>query len=134
MNFRVSILPTLAVLLLGCSSPEIIDDAQVCVSTDELDGQLRLIVDASGNACAADHKGASFECTITTDGFDAHVETVFQDGKDPNDACIGPIMTTCEVLVEPGTYTIEFDGEEVVIVVPDGDQACFAGALGDTEG
>jgi hypothetical protein len=31
-------------------------------------------------------------------------------------------------------YTLEFAGEERMILVPGGERTCFSGALGDTEG
>jgi hypothetical protein len=134
MHCRSFTLIALSVFTLGCPSPEVIDQGSACVSTYELDGQQRLLVEANSGDCASDHKGASFECTITSDGMTAHIETVFQDGKDPNAACPGPLETSCEIDVEPGTYTLEFAGEQRMIVVPDGEQTCFSSALGETEG
>jgi hypothetical protein len=137
MNYRLSILLALApsVLVLGCTSPdEVIDYGTACVSTHEVGGQQRLLVEASSGDCASDHKGASFECTVVTDGLTAHIETVFQDGKDPNSGCAGPLETTCEVDVEPGTYMLEFGGEQRMILVPGGERTCFGDPLGDTEG
>jgi len=124
---------TIVALLLGCQQyPEIIDGERVCVSVEELDGQYRLFVEANSGDCAADHKGASLECTISVDAQHAHIETIFQDGKDPDDACAGPLETTCEVDVEPGTYTLEYAGEQHEIVVPAGERTCIPGG-GDGE-
>ena len=103
---------TLLALLVGCTNPEEIDYGAVCVTAEQSGDQHRLVVEASSRDCASDHKGASFECTISADGNTAHIETVFQDGKDPNAACFGPLLTTCEVEVEPGTYTLEFADEQ----------------------
>ena len=112
-------------LSLACHRyPEIIDDADVCVTAIEADGEHTLFVEAQSNGCEVDHKGASLECTISVDGSTAHIQTVFQDGKDPDHSCPGPLMTSCEVTVEPGSYTLEFDGEQLPIVVPGG-EACF---------
>jgi len=120
-------------LSLACQRyPEIIDDAQVCVTPIEDDGQHTLLVEAQSNGREADHKGASLECTISVDGSTAHIQTVFQDGKDPDHSCQGPLMTICEVTVEPGSYTLEFGGEQLPIVVPGGEQACF-GSNFDTD-
>jgi hypothetical protein len=135
MNMRLTTLPALAVLLLGCSPfEEVVDYGSACVSTEEVAGQQRLIVQASSADCASDHEGASFECTITVEGNTAHIETVFQEGKDPNSACADPLETTCEVDVEPGTYTLSFRDEQQMITVPGGEQTCFGNQLGETEG
>jgi hypothetical protein len=124
---------TFATLLLGCQQyPEIIDEDRVCVSVQEVDGQLRLFVEADSGGCAADHEGASLECTISVDGQLAHIETVFQDGKDPDDSCAGPLETTCAVDVEPGTYTVEYADEQYDLVVPGGERICIPGG-GDGE-
>jgi hypothetical protein len=60
------------------------------------------------------------------DGSTAHIQTVFQDGKDPDDSCRGPLETSCEVSVEPGSYIHAFDGDDRSIVVPGGEPACFS--------
>jgi hypothetical protein len=99
------------------------------VYTLEENGQSRLRVRARGYDCASDHKGAYLKCTITVDGFSAHIETVFKDGKDPNHACASPVEGTCEVVVEPGDYTLDFADEEQVLSVPDGVHVCFGGAV-----
>src|SRR5690606_28748946 len=98
------------------------------------DGQYRLLVEVdSGNQCARDHKGASLECTITVDEQLVHIETVFQDGKDPNDGCAGPLETTCTVDLEPETYTIEYADEQYGYFVPGGQRFCIGGAGYDDE-
>ena len=123
------------VVLVGCQQyPEISDYGQLCVSAQEVDGEHRLVVDANSGDCAGDHEGASFECSITADGLVAQVETVFQDGKDPNDACNGALETTCEVTVEAGTYTIEFAGEQRALIVPGGEPTCFPEGSSGTDG
>jgi hypothetical protein len=113
-------------LTLGCY-PEEFNEGGVCVSSETRGDQLLLVVEASSRDCASDHKGANFECSITTDGATATVKTVFEDGKDPNDACAGPLRTTCEVVVEAGSYTIEFADEQGLIMVPDGTPLCLGG-------
>lgn len=122
MTYRF--LPTATLLLLAaCTNyPEIEDSANVCVYAE---GQDRLVAYAQINNCAGDHKGAYLKCTITVDGQNALIETVFKDGKDPNHGCVGPIEGTCEAVVPPGDYTLEFDGDERMIVVPGGTHVCF---------
>lgn len=119
-------------LSLACHRyPEVIDYAAVCVSAIEVDGQHKLFVEADSFGCEADHKGASLECTISVDGSTAHIQTVLQDGKDPDHSCQGALETTCEVTVEPGDYTLEFGDDHLPIVVPGG-EACFSYDM-DTE-
>lgn len=133
---RHLLLSLAALLPLGCSYPETIDEDVVCVSIQALGGdQYRLLVEAqSGDHCAADHKGASLECTITVDDQLAHIETVFQDGKDPNDACAGPLETSCSVDVEAATYTLEYAGDQIGYFVPGGERVCIGGAWNDETG
>lgn len=109
---RLVISFALAAVSLGCQYPEVVDQDGVCVSI----------------------QGASLECTITVDGQLAHIETVFQDGKDPNDGCAGPLETTCVVDVEPGTYTIEYADEQIGFFVPGGQRFCIGGAGNDETG
>jgi hypothetical protein len=131
---RRLVLSFIPLVLLGCQYPEVIDEDRVCVSIQEVEGQYRLFVEAeSGDYCAADHKGASLECTITVDGQLAHIETVFQDGKDPNDGCAGPLETTCVVDVEPGTYTIEYADEQIGFFVPGGQRFCVGSGGSEAE-
>lgn len=125
----------LVTLLLGCQQyPEISDYGVVCVTAEQSGDQHRLVVEASSADCASDHEGASFECSITTDGFAAHIGTVFQDGKDPNDACASALETICEIEVEPGTYTLQFAGEEYELEVPSQNRVCIPGGGSGTEG
>ena len=132
MKLRLHRLIGLLGLSLACNRyPEIIDDAAVCVTAVEVGGQHKLFVEADSFGCQADHKGASLECTISVDGSTARIRTVLQDGKDPDHSCAGPLETSCEVTVEPGSYTLEFDGEQLPIVVPGG-EACFSYDM-DTE-
>ena len=61
------------------------------------------------------------------DGDVAHIETLFQDGKDPNDACADQLKTTCQIEVEPGKYMIEFAGEDLYgLDVPSDEELCLA--------
>ncbi|HLT36831.1 MAG TPA: hypothetical protein VK034_11105 [Enhygromyxa sp.] len=123
-----------AALSIGCQYPELVDHGYVCVSTAEIDGQHRLTVAVqSEDSCVADYKGASLECTVGVDGSSVAIMTIFKDGKDPDSGCLGPLETRCEVDVEPGSYTLEFDDETLTIDVPGGEQACF-GYDFDTEG
>lgn len=132
---RLGLTLALLVLLAGCPYPEQIDYGAVCVSAKQNGDQHVLVVDASSGDCASDHKGASFECTITSDGSTAHIETVFRDGKDPNDACAPPLETTCEVAVEPGTHTLVFADEQHEFEVPSNSRICFPGGFDhSTEG
>ncbi|HLT39104.1 MAG TPA: hypothetical protein VK034_22625 [Enhygromyxa sp.] len=119
---------TLLPFVVGCQQyPEIADYGVVCVTAEQSGDQHRLVVDANSSDCASDHEGASFECSISTDGLVAHIETVFQDGKDPNDACAEPLETTCEIEVEPGSYTLEFAGEQYQLEVPGAGRVCIPG-------
>jgi hypothetical protein len=114
----------------ACKFHEIEDEANVCVYA----GESVLRVHASSFGCESDHRNAYLECTITVDGEDALVETVFKDGHDPNDACAPPLETTCEVTVTPGDYTLHFGDEQQSITVPDGGHACFGYAVGTDTG
>jgi hypothetical protein len=113
-------------LLAACNTyPEMEDVADVCVYAREIDGQNRLLAYARINNCAADHKGAYLKCTITVTEQDAHIQTVYKDGKDPNHACHGPLEGSCEAIVEPGDYALAYDGDQQSITVPGGDYVCF---------
>ena len=58
-------------------------------------------------------------------GFDAHIDTVFKDGKDPNDA-LGPALeNSCEVAVPPGKYALTFADGNRALTVPGDDYVCF---------
>jgi hypothetical protein len=125
-------LPLIA--LLGCQQyPEIEDYGGVCVTAEQDGNKHFLVVVAGSQDCASDHKGASFECSISIDGDVAHIETVFRDGKDPNDACADQLETACQIEVEPGQYTLEFADEDVFgLDVPSDEEICLAGGLGET--
>jgi hypothetical protein len=127
-------LPLIA-LLLGCQQyPEIEDYGGLCVRAEQGGDKHLLVVLADSHDCASDHEGATFECSISIDGSHAHVETVFQDGKDPNDACAQSLQTMCQVEVEPGTYTIEFAGDDTqMITVPSDEVVCLAGGALEAE-
>jgi hypothetical protein len=132
MTRRLDLLVVSALMLLGACYSKEEDTGDVCVYTSEEDGQNLLRVHAQGPGCTGDHRGAYLKCTITVDGLNAHIETVFKDGRDPNDACAGPVEATCEVVVEPGTYTLDFDGDELAIAVPEdeGEHVCFGPDFG----
>lgn len=126
MRLNFFIYAVLVGVLFGCQQyPEIADHGQVCVTAEETNGEYRLLVEANSQDCAGDHEGASFECTITTDGASALIETVFQDGKDPNSACNGALETTCEAEVDVGTHAVEFAGEQYEIEVPSDGSVCI---------
>jgi len=106
--------------------PEQVDVGAVCVSADDTgDGDVQVTVRASSLDCSSDHKGASFDCSISADGMTLLVETHFQDGKDPNGGCAPARKASCDVLVPPGTYTVEFDGDAQELEVPGGDEVCL---------
>jgi hypothetical protein len=112
-------------LILSSCYDKIEDEADVCVYTTAVTGQNVLKVLVQGFDGAGDHRGAYLRCTITVSGFDAHIDTVFKDGKDPNDA-LGPALhNSCEVVVEPGDYTLDFAGDERMITVPGDEHVCF---------
>lgn len=115
------------VLLAACLYPEQSDYGGVCVTAKQDGDKHVLVITADSLDCASDHKGASFECSISVDGSHAHVETTFKDGKDPNHACANSLMTTCEVEVEPGSYTIEFADEDSTLEVPSAEVVCLGG-------
>lgn len=127
---RVFLMVCLVALSSACKFQEIEDEANVCVFA----GESVLRVRASSYGCESDHRRAYLKCTITVDGLDANVETVFKDGHDPNDACARPLEATCEVTVAPGDYTLHFGDEEQSITVPDGEHACFGYAVGTDTG
>lgn len=123
----VSGLPSgLAITSLACTEIEY-DRGHVCVEVDELaDGRVRLLGTAESDDCAADHRGASFECSISLDGTLAHIDTEYRAGRDPDSFCAGPIVTTCAVEVpDPGDYTLEFAGERETITVPSEQTICL---------
>lgn len=125
MHRRLCLLFVSSFLILGACYHKEEDGAEVCVYTTEVNGQNVLRAYAWGYPCAGDHRGAYLRCTITADGLDAHITTVFKNGKDPNDACAGWLENSCEVAVEPGDYTLDFAGNERMITVPGGEHVCF---------
>jgi hypothetical protein len=127
MHSRRDLLLVSSLLILGACNdyPEYEDVGDVCVYAREVEGQDRLLVYAQVHGCSGDHKGAYVKCTVTVDGQSAHIETVYKDGKDPDDACIGPLEGSCEAVVEPGEYTLEFAGQHQPITVPGGEHVCF---------
>lgn len=128
---RLALLLSPITLLAACY-PEQSDYGGVCVTAEQDGDKHVLVVTADSLDCASDHKGASFECSISVDGSLAHVETTFIDGKDPNDACANSLVTTCEIEVEPGNYTIEFAAEDKSLEVPSDEVVCLGGAGGET--
>jgi hypothetical protein len=112
-------------LLLGACYEKVEDVADVCVYTTAATGQNVLKVLVQGFDGAGDHRGAYLKCTITVSGLDAHIDTVFKDGRDPNHALGGELHNECEVVVEPGDYTIDFAGDERMITVPGDEHVCF---------
>ncbi|MFO7562748.1 MAG: hypothetical protein R6X02_08920 [Enhygromyxa sp.] len=127
--------PTLLLLLVGCQQyPEQLDYGVVCVSAEQSGGQHRLVVEANSADCASDHEGASFECSISAEGSAVQIETVFRDGKDPNDACAPALEATCELEVEAGTFSLEFAGEQYELEVPSQNRVCIPGGGSGTEG
>jgi hypothetical protein len=125
MIYRFDLLVVSSFLIVGACNPKIEDEADVCVFTTEVNGQNVLRVRAEGFLGAGDHRGAYLKCTVTVSGLDAHIETIAKTGKDPNDAGGGPLNASCEVAVEPGDYTLDYDGEERMITVPGGEHVCF---------
>jgi hypothetical protein len=119
-------------ILAGCENhPVEYDVGGVCVTSLEIDGELQLLVEANSGECDADHKGASFECSVSVEGSTVRVETEFQDGKDPDQGCAGPLFTTCEITLNPGNYTIVFaDWPEVALPMPGEDGVCVGDVIG----
>lgn len=123
-------------LLLACQQyAEIPDHGRVCVSSEESNGRYRLVVEANSGDCAADHVDATYECSITVDGTEVRMETFFQDGKDPNSACAGPLLARCEAELDAGIYNFRFADEyrEMIAVPFDSNDYCFSGG-GASEG
>jgi hypothetical protein len=113
-------------LLVACEHfPEVLDQGRVCASAVESDGVHILVVEASSLDCASDHKGATFDCSIAVDGLVVTVHTKFRDGKDPDSGCASPLRDTCEIVLEPGTYTLEFGDQMETMVVPSGEDVCI---------
>jgi hypothetical protein len=126
MTYRIDLLVVSSLLIFGACYQKVEDHGDVCVfTTTEPNGQNILRVRAQTDDAGWDYKGAYLKCTITVSGLEAHIETVFKDGKDPNDLAAAPLEGSCEVAVEPGDYTLDFDGEELFISVPGGEHVCF---------
>jgi len=84
-------------------------------------------VEASSDDCAGDHDGATFACTVSADGSTLHIETVFQDGRDPDDGCAPPLETSCSASAPDGEYTVEFGSESYPLSIPSGGTVCLPG-------
>ena len=89
-----------------------------------------LVAEADSRDCAADHRGASYACSLEVDGATVRVTTLFQDGRDPDDACAGPLTATCEAEVEAQGYRVEFNGQDQQVIVPLPDEICLYGGGG----
>ena len=112
--------------MFGCETyPEVRDHGRVCASIQTDDANHVLQITADSQDCAADHKDAKFECSLVVDDTLVTIETRFQDGKDPNDGCAGPLVAQCEAPVSAGEYTARFDDQDVDLVVPGTDDFCF---------
>ena len=117
----------------GCAHPEIEDYGGFCLSAIARDEGFALIVNADSMDCASDHKRARFECEVEqVNEAEIVVTTLFQDGKDPDDSCNGPLTTTCEVVVPDGEYTVHFAGESIQIAFPLEPETCLPSSLGTT--
>lgn len=100
--------------LAGCSE-ERVDEAQMCfVSATD-----RLVVEVSW-PCASDHRGAELSCEMTLEDDGAlRVESVFVDGRDPNDACAPPLGAECSSPpLDDGTYEVRYGDETFELTVP----------------
>jgi len=118
---------------IGCANPEIEDYGGFCLSAVARDEGFLLIVNADSMDCASDHKRARFECEVErVDEGEIVVTTLFQDGKDPDDSCNGPLTTTCEVLLPDGEYTVHFAGESLAIAFPLEPETCLPEGFGTT--
>ena len=126
MTCRLDLAVVASLVILSSCYEKIEDEADVCVlATNVASGQNFLQVRVQGFDGAGDHRGAYLRCTITVSGLDAHIDTVFKDGKDPNDALGPALYNSCEVAVPPGEYTLDFADDERMITVPGGDYVCF---------
>lgn len=123
-----------ALVNVGCGEyPEVTDHGRVCATaTHRDDGDYDVVVSADSLDCASDHRGASYSCSIEVDGSVLVVETRFQDGKDPNDGCAGPLVATCEAVVPAGTLTLEFGGEQLAFDLDGADELCLPSDAGET--
>jgi hypothetical protein len=122
---RLNLLLASSLVIQAACDEKIEDEGDVCVYTTAVTGENVLRVLVQGFEGAGDHKGAYLRCTITVDGHHAHIDTVFKDGRDPNHA-LGPgLSNECEVVVEPGEYTIDFAGDEQMLGVPGDEHICF---------
>jgi hypothetical protein len=127
------VFPVVTAALFGCQRyPELIDYGRVCVTAEQIGDQHRVVVEANSEDCAADHDGATLACSINSDAAKVQIETVFQDGKDPNDGCGGPLTATCTLEVEPGTYTMAFGDEQAELTVPSNDRLCLPTGSGES--
>lgn len=120
-------------LFFGCAFPEQQDYGEVCLSSTARGEEHILMVEASSADCASDHEGATFDCSImSADPGSVVVETLFQDGRDPNGACASPLRARCETAVEPGTYQVAFGDARASVELPLRETVCLPdGALPD---
>lgn len=104
----------LLVMLPGCAE-ERVDEAAICFAsaTDRLEVQVSW-------SCASDHRGAELSCEVTLEDDGAlRVESVFVDGKDPNDACAEPLTAECSSPpLEDGSYEVRYGEETFAVMVP----------------
>jgi hypothetical protein len=112
-------------LLAGCSYQSQLDYGEVCVSGQEGGGETRVVVEANSADCSVDHVGSTYECSVTVDGSEILVHTLFRDGRDRKSACTGPHEVVCEADATEGTYTVEFAGEQTTLQIPDGETICL---------
>ena len=110
-----------AIVLIGCAEP-MYDHGTICAVAGADSVEVTAYV-----SCGSDHEGATLECTATETGSTVLVETVFKDGKDPNDGCAPALTASCGAAVEPGEITVAFAGEEWPLTVPDGGTICVPG-------
>jgi hypothetical protein len=118
----------LLALPLACVADPIEDYGTICVDSELVDDEWVLHVEASSADCSSDHSGAEFSCSVTEDAETGEVvvSTLYQPGKDPNDACADPRLAVCELAVgaEPGSASLRFADEVREITFP-GTPVCF---------
>jgi len=111
--------------LVGCVGEEHVDEADLCfVSASE-----EIVVEVSW-PCASDHRGAELSCDmeVEEDGT-VRVESVFVEGRDPNDACAEPLVAECtSPPLEDGMHSVRHGDDTFEITVPSTPQpACGDG-------
>ena len=118
-------LPLACLSLAACQDEPVEDYGAICVESAASGSQYTLEVTANSMDCSSDHVGVAYSCTATLSGSTVTVSTTYVPGSNENDLCAPPVLTTCSITVDAGTYTLSFGGEDVALEVPGVEATCL---------